>query len=249
MTPNYQAIIDLKYKALGWTITPDNSNHAESTVGATGWVQYYGNKSQAIYFFNGVAYGMYNNELKKYDAIGQDKFAILTADAAPTSDGTYYNEFSRVADGSAGVIVTSPNGGTFLVYGDIYLKYLALNRWAGVLGYPTNDESTNNSGRRYNNFASTSGAGCIVAGPAGSQAIWGKVYKMWLNTEGDTGWLGNPTSSCDPTLSDNGQLVKFQNGTINITTAGCGQYKKLDNTIVPANGSLQSTVLTKIPCY
>ena len=248
---NYQVTIDVKYKALGWTATPDDGDHAQPTVGGTGWVQYYGNKSQAIYLVNGSAYGVLSNEMKKYDAAGQDKFAILTTDATSTSagSGTYYNEFKRVADGSAGIVISTPNGGTFLVYGDIYKKYLTLNRWTGVLGYPTSDESTNNSGFRYNNFSKNGIAGVIVAGPNGAQAIWGKVYKLWGNAGYDAGWLRNPTSSCDPGIGDNGQIVLFQNGTIKITGTGCGQYQRLNSTLVPVSGDLLTGNIILIPCY
>lgn len=247
---DYQAAIDAKYNALGWPATPDNGDHAQPTMGGTGWVQYYGNKSQAIYYVNGSAYGMLGDEMKKYDALKQDQFAILTSDAKPSSAGSvaYYNEFKRVTDGSAGIVITSPNVGTFVVYGDIYKKYLALNRWDGVLGYPTSDESTNKSQFRYNSFTKNGSGGYIVAGPAGSQAIWGKTYKMWGNTSYETGWLGVPTSSCDPAKGDYGQLVQFQNGLITISNTGCGQYKR-SNTIVPVNGNILSGVLTAIPCY
>jgi hypothetical protein len=248
---DYQATIDVKYKALGWTATPDDGDHAQPTVGGTGWVQYYGNKSQAIYYYKGSAYGMLSHEMKKYDATGQDKFAILTADATLTSagSGSYYNEFKRVTDGSAGIVITSPNVGTFLVYGDIYKKYLTLNRWDGALGYPASDESTNNSGFRYNNFIKNGVAGCIVAGPTGAQAMWGKVYKLWGSTGYDVGWLRNPTSSCDPAIGDNGQIVQFQNGTIKITGTGCGQYQRLNNTLVPVSGDVLTGTIILIPCY
>ena len=248
---DYQVTIDAKYKALGWTATPDDGDHAQPTAGGTGWVQYYGNKSQAIYLSNGSAYSMLINEMKKYDAAGQDKFAILTTDATLTSTGSgaYYNEFKRVADGSAGIVTSPPTGGTFLVYGDIYKKYLTLNRCNGVLGYPTSDESTNNSGFRYNNFSKNGVAGVIVAGSTGAQAIWGKIYKLWGNTGYDVGWLANPISSCDPNLGDNGQVVNFQHGTIAITSENCGQYKKLNNALVPVSGDVPPGNIVLIPCY
>ncbi|MFD2935493.1 hypothetical protein [Spirosoma flavum] len=248
---NYQVTIDVKYKALGWTAMPDDGDHAQPTASGTGWVQYYSNKSQAIYLVNGSAFGMLINEMKKYDAAGQDKFAILTTDATLTSvgSGAYYNEFKRVADGSAGIVTSPPTGGTFLVYGDVYKKYLVLNRWNGTLGYPTSDESTNTSGFRYNNFIKNGVAGVIIAGPSGAQAIWGKVYKLWGNASYDAGWLRNPISSCDPAIGDNGQIVQFQNGTIKITGTGCGQYQRLNNTLVPVSGDFLSGSIVLNPCY
>ena len=254
--PDYQLAIEAKYKALGWTEAADNGGVPLQTIGKKGYVQYYGAKERAIYYFNGNAFSVMRDEVKKYDAIGQDNAALITSDSKVASPvGLRYNDIALL-DNSVGVLVTAPTG-TFLVYGVIYQEYLRLSRWDGKMGFPTNDESTLTTRKegRWNSFQT----GQIYWSPTtGAHAFWGKVETLY-RTAGigyDGSWLGLPTSSCDPTRPDDNQLVQFQNGQIQIL-GGCGKYKAPNGDYLYQNGqSAKQTgafgVVTnpdQSPCY
>lgn len=258
--PAYQIAIEAKAAALGWT-SADNGGVAVQTAAKKGWVQYYGSKDRAIYYypadgaFAGGAFGMLILEMKKYDARGQDNFAYVSSDPKLTTGNGYYNEIIEIAGKTQGILVSPPTSGkTYAVYGNIYAKYLALNRWDGPLGFSTNDESPLNGtvAGRYNNFTKGSSNGAIVFnGDIGTQAVWGKIYTLWGATNFDSGWLRLPTGSCDPNKVDNDQGVKFQNGIIS-NPAGCGKYFDPLGTQLIQNGSRPSVILGVTltpPCY
>lgn len=247
---DYQKIINDKYKALGWTDGPDNGGKAVQTVGKKGWVQYYGSKNKAIYYYpsegsySGGAFGFYGYESKRYDEAGQETFAPLgrpIGDGKLLSSSTAYSEFEK-----GGMI-----GFGVMVYGEIYKKYKALGLWDGVLGYPVGEEVDLGSKKgRYQHF-SKNGLGkpytaqIYYSAATGAHAFWGRMDKLYAATGYDGGWLGLPITSCDPARVDKLQVVKFQNGTID--AADCGSYTKPDGTPLKQDGTRPATGLP--PCY
>lgn len=237
--PEYQKAIDAKYKAIGWTDGPDNGNKATQTLGAKGWVQYYGSKTRAIYYFDGKAFAVEQAEMKKYDALGQDTYGLVSSDYVSLGTGAGYIEITRLKDNSAGIIITNPIAGTFLVDGPIYKRYLDSNRWMGPLGYPLMDEGglTSKKGT-YIAFSKTLNkniSGQIYwSESTGAQAFWGKYATMYGNTGYDTGWLGLPISSLNDSSVQN-QVIYFQYGQISMRNE-CGRYIKYDANMA-VNGS------------
>lgn len=245
--PDYQLAIEAKYKALGWTEAADNGGVPLQTAGSKGYVQYYGAKERAIYYFSGNAYSMMRDEVKKYDATGQDNFALITSDSKLANPvGLHYNDITLL-DNSVGVVVTAPTG-TFLVYGVIYQEYLRLNRWDGTMGFPTNDESTLTT-RKEGRWSSFQTGQIYWSAATGAHAFWGKVESMY-RTAGvgyDGSWLGLPTASIDPSLPDTKQLIRFEKGYIS-TAAACSGYLNLPLQLLLQNGATPATG-SQYPCY
>ena len=250
-TPEYQTVIEAKFKALGW----DKDGHAlfngtgpVKTVGGKGYVQYYafGTRKTAIYYFDGKgAFSMDTAEMTKYEALGADNFAFVVSDPKSSGTGSGHNEIIKISDNSAGIIISTPNVGTFVVYGEIYKKYLAINRWSSPLGYPISDElPTPADNGRFNSFSN----GVIWSFPTtGTNALWGKIIKLYLAIDYERSWLGKPTESCDPNKGDANQRVGFENGSVGVGSGGtCGNYYNKSGLSVLQTGKTSSSV---IPCY
>lgn len=247
---DYKKAIDEKYKQLAWNQLPDNGGEPQLTKGQKGWVIYYGNRSRAIYYYAGSgAFGLLKLQMEKYDAIGQETFLIggvpvlgyPIADTKSCGTNCEYNEFEK------GIVLTNYSSNTsYLVYGDIYQKYKSLNRWEGVLGLPTTDELNLTSNRgRYNVFAK----GQIYwNSTTGAQAFWGKVEKLYAAVGYDTGWLGLPKGSCDPSKGDANQNVPFEKGSIGVSNSGtCGNYYSSSGLSVLNTGVRPASGVP--PCY
>ncbi|RDB03424.1 LGFP repeat-containing protein [Runella aurantiaca] len=247
-----QTAIEAKFKSIGWDKdghAPFNGTGAVKTQAGKGYVQYYafGGRKTAIYYYPDYGtFSMDTAEMAGYDNAGQDKFAFVVSDPKSCGTGCGYNDVIMTADNSEGINV----GGNW-VYGEIYKKYKAVNRWDGPLGVPVNSESNaQTAGSRFNNFAKTGSTvtGTIISnGQTGAQAVWGKTYTMWGRTNWDAGWLGLPKSSCDPNKADNQQTVDFQSGSIK-TGPTCGAYFNKNNETVYQNGTRAANV-SSIPCY
>lgn len=243
--PAHQTAIDAKFKALGWNTDGHaafNGTGPVKTSSGNGSVQYYafGNNKSAIYYSpDKGAFGMNTVEMNAYEAAGQDKFAVVVSDPKPCGTGCGYNDI-LLAPGNEGIVLLDK-----LVYGEIYKKYKALNRWDGILGLPTTSELNLTSGKgRYNGFK---GGQIYYSTATGSQAFWGKVEKLYGTTGWDTGWLGLPTESCDPAKKDANQSVAFQYGRIGVGSNGtCGNYYDKSGLSVLNTG--QQTKGTP-PCY
>ena len=256
--PDYQTAIEAKFKALGW----DKDGHAlfngtgpVKTVGGKGYVQYYafGTRKTAIYYFDGKgAFSMDTNEMTKYEVLGADNFAFVVSDPKSTGTGSGYNEIIKISDNSAGIIITSlANGSVDVLYGEIYKKYLAVNRWDGPMGYPLTDilQSLDPS-LTYAHFAKT---GSIETGQIyysttiKAQAFWGKIEKLYGAVGWNGSWLGLPLESCDPNKGDANQKVAFQKGSIGIGSTGtCGNYYNASGLSVLQTGLISTS---SIPCY
>lgn len=240
-TPDYQVAIDAKYKSLGWTQGADNGGVPQQTDGKKGWVQYYGSKDRAIYYYPadgsyaGGTFGVLKEVMTKYNSLGMELYIGL---GRLTSGETTVNGLFHFADTEFGIVTN----GDRVVYGEIYKKYKALNRWEGKLGFPLNDESDLSSKKgRYNAFT---GGQIYWSASTGAQAFWGLTGRMYGATGYDTGWLGLPTTSCDPAKDEILQVVKFEKGTIR-AFATCGSYQNLADVTVTKEGKTASN----IPCY
>jgi|GEM_PF-5377958 len=249
---DYQKVIDAKYKTLGWTNGPDNGGKAIQTAGKKGWVQYYGGKDRAIYYFNSTAYAVLNYEMKKYDQLGQDNYALILADYVSLKNNVGYIGIKKVSDNSDGIIITNPAGLTTLIDGEIYKKYKALDRWDGILGYPITDEMDLTSKKgRYQHFSKNESgtpytAQIYYSAATGAQAFWGKIDKLYNALGYDGGWLGLPTTSCDPNIAEGKQYVRFQNGAID--GAPCGNYYAVGGLLRYQNGTTPTGGAVP-PCY
>ena len=252
--PDYQVAIEAKFATLGWDKdghVPFNGTGIVKTTAGKGYVQYYafGGRKTAIYYYPATgAFGMDTNEMTKYDAAGQDNFAYVTSDPKSSGAGSAHNELTRISDNSAAFIITTPNVGVFYVHGPIYAKYVATGRWTGPLGYPTGDVSNTPANATDKGTFVTFQTGGIWNTPTiGTQAIWGKAYKMWVAVDWERSWLKYLTTSCDPALADNRQFVRFQNGGIN-TGPTCPAYSNTNNETVYKDGTRAANV-SLIPCY
>lgn len=239
--------IEAKFKAIGWDKdghAPFNGGGAAKTAGGKGYVQYYafGSRKTAIYYFEGKgAFAMDTEEMTAYDKAGQDNFSLVVSDPKATlTGGCGYNDILLTGDGSEGIITCQ-----FFVYGEIYKKYKALNRWNGPLGLPTNSESDLSSKRgRFNTFSK----GQIYYGSVtGAQAFWGKIDLLYKAAGYDGGWLGLPTSSCDMGVTEGKQLVRFEKGVINGLST-CGSYQNPQGETLYQNGTKASNP-ANVPCY
>lgn len=241
--------IEAKYKALGWDKdghTLFNGSGPIKTVGGKGYVQYYafGSLKMAIYFYPGKgAFAMYSEETAAYDKAGQDNYALVVSDPKPTLTGLCgYNDI-LTNDGSEGIITC----GT-IYYGSIYKKYKEVNRWDGPLGPPTSGIlPTPAQATDKGTFATFKNGGIWSIPATGTQALWGKAYKMWVAVDWERSWLKFPITSCDPSKADNLQSVDFQGGAIK-TGPTCGAYFNKDNETVYQNGTKAANV-NSIPCY
>lgn len=249
-TPAYQKAIDAKYAQLGW----DKDGHSKynntapvKTTGGKGWVQYYayGDRKTAIYYYEGKgAFAMDTEEMKAYDAAGQDNWGLVVSDPKATiSGGCGYNDIITL-DGKE-AIITCQN----LVYGNVYAKYKEIGRWDSPLGLPTSSEldtppaNPSYAKGRFNSFQN----GAIWAFSTGTYAIWGKTFEMYQKQDWERGWLKIPKESCDPKKADNLQTVNFQGGAIK-TGPTCPAYFNTNNETVYQNGTKAANV-SSIPCY
>ncbi len=109
-----------------------------------------------------------------------------------------------------GSIYWSAATGAHVVHGAILGKYLALHAAAGVLGYPTTDETPTPDGvGRYNHFSK----GAIYwTRTLGAHAVVGPIHSRWAALHAERGPLGYPTS--DQYAVFGGWRSSFQHGFI-----------------------------------
>jgi uncharacterized protein with LGFP repeats len=112
----------------------------------------------------------------------------LGAEFAPTTHGLA-QEFKN------GSIYWTRATGAHLVWGDLLAKYKALRGPAGVLGYPTTDETATLDGvGRYNHFAGAGGASIYWTPKTGAHAVYGAIRARWASLGWERGRLGYPTT-------------------------------------------------------
>lgn len=220
-----------KFKALGWgTQNTTKVGDPVKTKGGNGYVQYYdynGGK-RAIYYSASGTFGLEPDLVEKYNALGQETFnngalGYPSSDAKSCGSGCVYAEFEK------GIIIKSPRvNQAVTVYGDIYKKYAFLNRWSGVLEFPTTDELDLTSKRgRYNVFEKGQ---IFWSSATGAQAFWSKVASLYGNTGYDTGWLGLPITSVTPNAAI--PQAAFENGSIVVQSTCAGYYNKQNQQVL-----------------
>lgn len=225
--------IAVKYKALGWdTQNTTATGDAVKTKGDKGWVQYYtyNGRKRAIYYYPETgAFGFEPEIAQKYNELGEETFRDNSLGLPKSDTKTCYGN-CIYADSANGIIIKSTQASTpVTVYGAIYEKYASLKKWEGILGYPATDELELTGKRgRYNVFK----AGQIYwSASTGAQAFWTKMDVLYKNAGYDTGWLGLPKTSCDPTKV--AQVVDFEKGVITLNALGCGNYLKSGLSVKP----------------
>lgn len=124
----------------------------------------------------------------------------------PTLDGV--GRFNHFQFGS---IFWHPDLGPSAVWGDIRVKWAALDWEVGFLGYPITDELPTRDGLgRFNHFQH----GSIYWHPAtGPHDIKGPIRDRWAETDWEMGPLGFPTSG-EQSTPDGWRFNTFQHGTI-----------------------------------
>ncbi len=179
-----------------------------------------GNRGQVCYFERGmivinshsVGYVVYGGIYIQYRNLGDvnGSMGLPTSDEIAAPAGGRTNSFEN-----ANIYWTSGTG-AYEVHGAIRDRYNALGGPAGILGYPTSNESSVMHGTtevgRYNTFA----AGSIYwSGASGAWEVHGSLRQGWLTQfGGPTGELGFPTSNETNSSGDNFRFNNFQHGVL-----------------------------------
>jgi uncharacterized protein with LGFP repeats len=166
---------------------------------------------------NGSIYWSAPTGAQSIQGLIKDKWAALgwensflgfpTTDELVGANGGRYNDF-----GANGSIYWSSATGAHSIQGSIKDRWVALNKEAGPLGYPTTDEtSTPTKPGRYNHFAGANGS--IYWSPStGAHAVQGPIKQRWAALGWENSYLGFPTSDQYPTTG--GLRSDFQGGYI-----------------------------------
>jgi GH25 family lysozyme M1 (1,4-beta-N-acetylmuramidase) len=104
---------------------------------------------------------------------------------------------------TSGSIYWSSSTGAHAVHGAILARYQGLGGPAGVLGYPTTDESVTPGGTgRYNHFAGSGGSSIYWTPTTGAHGIQGAIRAHWAALGWERSALGYPTT--DETVTPGG---------------------------------------------
>lgn len=143
----------------------------------------------------------------------QGPLGYPTTDETDAGDGVgKYSMFSGDGTYPAG-IVWSPQTGAHSVQGVIAEHYVGLGGPAGVLGYPTTDETATPGGTgRYNHFTGTGGASIYWSAGTGAHEVYGGIRAHWANLGWERSYLGFPISGEHEV--EVGRAVEFQGGII-----------------------------------
>ncbi|MCW2693143.1 MAG: SpoIID/LytB domain [Mycobacterium sp.] len=111
-------------------------------------------------------------------------------------------------------IFASPATGAFAVQGLILQKYLALGGPAGVVGFPTTDETgTPDGAGRFNHFTGNGVGASIYWTPGtGAHEIQGDIRSRWANLGWEAGPLGYPVTDESGTPDGVGRFNHFSQG-------------------------------------
>jgi uncharacterized protein with LGFP repeats len=155
-------------------------------------------------------HALWGDILARYLALGGPRvLGAPTSDHLPTPSGTgYYATFQ------VGSIYWTLGVGPRWVKGWVLDRYGALNREAGLLGYPTSEELPA-AGGVYQQFQ---GGVVYSSASTGAHAVWGAVLDKWTAMGREKGILGFPTS--DEVRTRNGAYGSFQRGGVFASSAG-----------------------------
>lgn len=134
------------------------------------------------------AHAVYGAIGAKWNAMGREAgYGYPLTDELPARNGGRFNDFEN-----GGSIYWSQGTGAQAVYGDIRVRWDALSRERGPLGYPVTSEQDAPDGGRYNDFQN----GAIYWKPTtGSHAVYGRIGEKWRE-------IGGPTSACGYPVRD-----------------------------------------------
>ena len=127
----------------------------------------------------------------------------MTDDAATADNQARFNTFS------IGAIYSNPRTGAHLVYGNIYLKWVAIGG-EPVYGYPVADEAPAGHGR----VSEFTGGNIYWSGQTQAHTVFGDIRNRYLSLGGPTSWLGLPTTDETPITGATGRMNKFEGGAI-----------------------------------
>ena len=160
---------------------------------------YWSPKSEGAHTIAGPIYD-------KWQAQGGPKtnWGYPVTDDAPTADNqAQFNNFS------IGAIYSNPSSGAHLVYGNIYLKWLAIGAEPSF-GYPVADEAPAGHGR-----VSQFSRGAIYwSGPTAAHTLVGDIRIRYDSLGGPTSFLGLPTTDETDIPGATGRMNKFEGGAI-----------------------------------
>ena len=196
---------------LGYPITDETG-----TPDGVGRFNHFSNSGSIYWTPSTGAWSIHGAIRDKWASLGWERSPLgyPTSDELGTADGaTRYNTFSSTGanlnDGA--IYFAFATGKAFSVRGAIYAHWISLGGEAGVLGYPTIDETGTPDGvGRFNHF---SNSGSIYWTPStGAWSIHGAIRDKWASLGWERSRLGYPTS--DEQAVDGGRQNTFQGGTI-----------------------------------
>ncbi|MDQ6650844.1 MAG: PQQ-binding-like beta-propeller repeat protein [Actinomycetota bacterium] len=141
--------------------------------------------------------------------------------------GTAVGPEYDVADGrgqdyQGGAIFWSPAQGAYEVHGALLAHYRALGGPAGLLGFPTTDETGTPDGvGRYNHFT---GGSAYWTPNTGAHEVHGAIRDKWTSLGWETGVLGYPTTDETGTPDGVGRYNQFTGGSV-YWTPGTGAHE------------------------
>ena len=114
----------------------------------------------------------------------------------PTSDEqNTANNAGRYNTFTAGDMYWSLTAGAHEIHGAIRIEYFAVGGPAGILGFPTTDETpTPDRIGRYNHFTGTGGSSIYWTPATGAHEIQGAIRARWASLGWERSRLGYPTS-------------------------------------------------------
>lgn len=159
------------------------------------------------------AHAIYGDIRTKWLSVGGPKsnLGYPKTDEAPTPDNkSRFNDFAVDGHDTGAIYWTSGNG-AYLIYGQIWLKWISIGGESSNLGYPITDEaSTPDNKSRFNNFSIDGhDTGAIYWTPAqGAHLIYGQIWLKWLSVGGEGSNLGYPITD-EASTPDN--VCRFNN--------------------------------------
>ncbi|WP_164016374.1 N-acetylmuramoyl-L-alanine amidase [Pyxidicoccus trucidator] len=148
----------------------------------------------------------------KWAELGWEKSALgypLTDEQGAADGVGRYSHFQR------GSIYFTPATGAHAVSGDINVKWVALSREAGLLGYPLTDETATPDGvGRFNHFQNGS---IYWTAATGAHEVHGPIRAKWESMGWERSTLGYPVR--DEYAVTGGRESEFQKGFLTLNTA------------------------------
>ena len=130
-----------------------------------------------------------------------------TTSVTATADGA--GQFARFQNGS---IFWSPATGARALVGPIEDHWESTGGLTGDLGYPTNSVATAPDGA--GQYAHFQGGSVYWSEDTGARVVAGKVRELWLATRQVLGPLGYPIEDVRPTQRGDGEVGRFEGGSI-----------------------------------